>query len=90
MNNEAMIRLKKLVLSASLAGAVFLFAPVMPASVVHAEACSHENSDWVTLIKPTCSRQGKDVKICQDCEAVLETEYTEKTEHKGKRRAGTN
>ncbi len=84
MNIKILTRLRKATLAAAFAGAVFLFAPGIPASVVHAEGCTHENYDWVTLIKPTCSKQGRDIKICQDCEAVLETEYTEKTEHKGK------
>ena len=65
-------------------GAVFLWGPAMPAKTVHAESCMHENYEWVTTVKPTCSRYGKMVSICQDCEEILETEIIEKTEHKGK------
>ncbi len=83
MNSKVITRFKKLALSVFFSGAVFCLSPVMPASVVHAEACTHENYDWVTLVRPTCSKPGKEVKICQDCEEIIETEEIEKTEHKG-------
>ncbi|WP_026496525.1 hypothetical protein [Butyrivibrio sp. WCD3002] len=76
--------LKRVAVAACISGAIFFFAPVMPASTVHAESCGHEVYEWVELIKPTCSKEGKRVRICQDCEKVLETEAIDKTEHKGK------
>ncbi|WP_026670880.1 hypothetical protein [Butyrivibrio sp. AE3006] len=75
---------KRAAVAACLSCAIFFFAPVMPASTVHAESCEHEDYEWVDLIKPTCSKEGKRIRICQDCEKVLETENIEKKEHKCK------
>lgn len=63
-------------------GAVFMWAPVNTASTVHAETCVHEECEWVTIVKTTCSKPGKRVMICQDCEEILETEEIAKKEHK--------
>ncbi len=83
MNIKAVRRLKRMAVALVVSGAVFLWTPT-PAGTVHAENCTHENYEWVTLVKPTCSKMGKDVRVCQDCEEILETEYIEKKEHKGK------
>ncbi len=83
MNIKAVRRLKRMAVAIVVSGAVFLWTPT-PDDTVHAENCAHENYEWVTLVKPTCSKMGKDVRVCQDCEEILETEYIEKKEHKGK------
>ena len=73
MNIKAVRRLKRMAVAIAVSGAVFLWTPT-PADTVHAENCTHENYEWVTLVKPTCSKMGKDVRVCQDCEEILETE----------------
>ncbi|WP_026660956.1 hypothetical protein [Butyrivibrio sp. AC2005] len=83
MNIEAVRKLKRLAVAVAISGTVLLWVP-MPGATAHAANCTHENYEWVTLVKPTCSKIGKDVKVCQDCEEILETEYIEKKEHKGK------
>lgn len=85
MNNKAAVGSKRLAVSVLVGLSVFMLcAPVMPASTVRAEGCRHDEYEWVDLIKPTCSRAGKKIKICQDCEEILETEIIDKTEHKCK------
>ncbi|WP_029322718.1 hypothetical protein [Butyrivibrio sp. AE3004] len=85
MNNKTMIKgLRRLMISTALSGALFLLLSLTTTTMVHAENCTHEEYAWVTLVNPTCSKPGKKAKICQRCEAVLETENIEKTEHQGK------
>ena len=76
--------IRSLVVAIAFSGTLFMCGPLMPAGTVHAESCLHENNEWVTLVKPTCSKYGKMVSICQDCEEILETEIIEKEEHKAK------
>ena len=66
--------LKLAAISFALSGAVFLWSPMTPASTVYAKDCNHEVFAWATLVKPTCSKAGKKVRICQDCEAALEAQ----------------
>ncbi len=84
MNKKAAERIVRAAVAVLVGASVFWWAPVMPASRVQASSCAHENCEWVTMVKPTCSKPGKEVMICQDCEEILETEEIEKTEHKGK------
>ncbi len=79
---KAASAIKRMAVVSFISGAIFFWSGVMPASTVHAESCNHEDYEWVDLIKPTCSKEGKRIRICQDCEKVLETESIEKKEHK--------
>ncbi len=71
------------------AGAVFLslllalIMPGIPASTVHAKECRHEIFAWEEILAPTCSREGKKGRICQECDAILETAPVRKLDHKG-------
>ena len=76
--------LKLAAVSFALSGAVFLWSPVTAASTVYAKECNHEVFVWATLVKPTCSKAGKKVRICQDCETTLETQVIPRTAHVGK------
>ena len=84
MNKRVFKMIRSMAVAIAFSGGMFLCGPMMTAKTVHAESCMHENYEWVTMVKPTCSKYGKMVSICQDCEEILETETIEKTEHKCK------
>lgn len=86
---KAASAIKRMAVVSFISGAIFFWSGVMPASTVHAESCNHEDYEWVELIKPTCSKEGKSVKVCQNCEKILETESIDKLEHKMVRRKTT-
>ncbi len=76
--------LKLATISLAFSGAVFFWSPMTLASTVYAKDCSHEVFAWATLVNPTCSKAGKKVRICQECETTLETRSIAKTAHVGK------
>ncbi len=76
--------LKLATVAFAISGAMFLWLPVTQAATVHAADCAHEVYAWTTLVKPTCSKAGKKVKICQECETTLETQAISKASHAGK------
>ncbi|WP_035764696.1 hypothetical protein [Butyrivibrio sp. NC2002] len=82
MNIIAAKRIRRMAVSISFAGAIFFGLFFLRPITAHGQNCMHEEYEWVTLIKPTCSRFGKDIKICQDCEEILETQSIPKLEHK--------
>lgn len=84
MNKKIVKMIRGMAVAFAFLGTVLLWGPVTPIAAASADNCTHEDYEWVTLVKPTCSKPGKKVMICQDCEEMLETELIEKTEHKCK------
>lgn len=44
-------------------------------------ANGHTESDWITIVEPTCSSFGTAHKVCTKCEVELEIKQLEKTAH---------
>ena len=84
MEKKQIIRTLKLA-----AGAIFLslmlgiIMPGIRAGTVQAKSCRHEIFAWEEILAPTCAREGKKSRICQECDAVLETAPIRKSDHKG-------
>ncbi|WP_044913150.1 hypothetical protein [Butyrivibrio sp. WCE2006] len=84
MNIEAARKSGRMAVTIVFAGVLSLYILVMTTTTVHAQNCMHDEYEWVSVIKPTCSRFGKDIRLCQDCEEILETEIIPKLDHKCK------
>lgn len=43
--------------------------------------CSHKHTQWVSLVKTTCTKDGKTACVCKDCNKTLKVVKTHRYGH---------
>lgn len=64
--------------------AVMCFSTVVgfgtPVTALAKSKCAHKHTQWVSLVKTTCTKDGKTACVCKDCNKTLKVV---KTRHYG-------